>query len=116
MGAADSFEDGYAKLKAALADAAKTDLYAFTITSYSHAGALLLQNDIIDNAEEILAEGAQARAMQEDLKERAEFYMNYALVKKAEQDYRGVVSMFEKSTNLYAKYYGNESRELMYCG
>src|SRR5262249_38992244 len=71
---------------------------------------------IVDLAEEIFAEGAQARAMQEDLKERAEFYLNYALVKRAEKDYRGMVSMFGESTNLYAKYYGNESQELMYAG
>ena len=110
-----SFEDGYAKLRAALADAAKTDLYTFTVTSYSNAGATMYQNQILDRAEEILAEGINTRAMQEDVKERADFYLNYAIVKRDQKDNRGMVSMFALSTNLYSHYYGNESSQLMYA-
>ena len=73
-----SFEDGYAKLRSALADAARTDLYAFTVTSYSNAGATMYENQILDRAEEILAEGMNTQAMKEDVKERADFYLNYA--------------------------------------
>ena len=110
-----SFDDGYAKLRAALADAAKTDLYTFTVTSYSDAGATMYQNQILDKAEEILAEGIETKAMQEDVRERADFYLNYAIVKRDQKDYRGMVSMFALSTNLYSHYYGNESSQLMYA-
>ena len=47
------FEDGYTKLRSALADAAKTDLYAFTVSSYSNAGATMYENQILDRAKEI---------------------------------------------------------------
>ena len=112
---AGDFDDGYAKLRAALADAAKTDHYAFTVRSYSDAGATMYENQIIDKAEEILAEGIETKAMQEDVKERADFYLNYAIVKRDMDDYRGSISMFAMATDLYARYYGRESSQLMYA-
>ncbi|RUV36033.1 hypothetical protein EOB77_36610, partial [Mesorhizobium sp. M7A.F.Ca.MR.228.00.0.0] len=46
------FDDGYVQLRAALLDAARSDLYEFTVESYSNAGATFLNNQILDNAEE----------------------------------------------------------------
>ena len=111
----DGFEAGYVDLRGTLADAAKTDLYAFTVKSYSDTGAILLQNQIIENAEEILADGLKTKAMQQDVKERADFYLTYGQVKQAEKDYHEVVTMFGKATNLYAQYYGNESKQVLYA-
>ena len=102
-------------MRSALADAAKTDLYAFTVSSYSNAGATMYENQILDRAEEILAEGVTTQAMKEDVKERADFYLNYAIVKRDTDDYRGSISMFAMATDLYARYYGRESSQLMYA-
>lgn len=110
---AGNFDEGYQKLRAALLDSARTERYVFTVTSYTKAGTLMFQNNIIDKAEEIFAEGAQTRAMREDVRERAEFYLNYALLKQAQKDFPGTVQTFTAATNLYAQYYGNESRELI---
>jgi len=112
---AGRFDDGYAQLRAALLDAARSDLYDFTVESYSNAGATFLNNQILDNAEEIFAEGLKTRAMQQDVEKRADFYLNYAMLKRAEKDYQGFVSMCATATNLYDHYYGRESQQLMYA-
>jgi len=109
------FDEGYARLRAALLDAARSDLYEFTVESYSNAGATFLNNQMLDNAEEIFAEGLKTRAMQQDVAKRADFYLNYAMLKQAENDNRGFLSMAATATNLYAHYHGTESPELMYA-
>ena len=75
----------------------------------------MYQNQILDRAEEILAEGVNTQAMKEDVKERADFYLNYAIVKRDTDDYRGSITMFATATDLYARYYGRESSQLMYA-
>ncbi|UVK45985.1 tetratricopeptide repeat protein [Mesorhizobium sp. AR07] len=112
---AGRFDEDYAQLRATLLDAARSDLYEFTVESYSNAGATFLNNQILDNAEEIFAEGLKTRAMQLDVAKRADFYLNYAMLKQAEKDYQGFVSMCATATNLYAHYRGKESQELMYA-
>jgi CHAT domain-containing protein len=112
---AGRFDEGYAQLRSALLDAARSDFYAFTVESYSNAGATFLNNQILDYAEEIFTEGLKTRAMQQDVEKRADFYLNYALLKQAEKDYKGFVSMCATATNLYAHYHGNDSHELMYA-
>lgn len=112
---AGRFDEGYAQLRAALLDAAKSDLYEFTVESYSNAGATFLNNQILDDAEEIFGEGLKTRAMQQDVEKRADFYLNYAMLKQAEKDYQGFVSMCATATNLYAHYHGKDSQELMYA-
>ncbi|WP_181175797.1 CHAT domain-containing tetratricopeptide repeat protein [Mesorhizobium sp. B2-3-4] len=109
------FDEGYAQLRATLLDAARSDLYEFTVESYSNAGATFLNNQILDNAEEIFAEGLKTRAMQQDVAKRADFYLNYAMLKQAEKDYQGFVSMCATATNLYAHYHGQESQELLFA-
>ncbi|UVK52189.1 tetratricopeptide repeat protein [Mesorhizobium sp. AR02] len=112
---AGHFDEGYAQLRAVLLDAARSDLYEFTVESYSNAGATFLNNQILDDAEEIFAEGLKTRAMQQDVEKRADFYLNYAMLKQAEKDYKGFVSMCATATNLYAHYHGKESQELLYA-
>ena len=109
------FDEGYAQLRATLLDAARSDLYDFTVESYSNAGATFLNNQILDYAEEIFAEGLKTRAMQQDVAKRGDFYLNYAMLKQAEKDYQGFVSMCATATNLYAHYYGKESQELLFA-
>jgi len=112
---AGRFDEGYAQLRAALLSAARSDLYEFTVESYSNAGATFLNNQILDDAEEIFAEGLKTKAMQQDVAKRADFYLNYAMLKQAEKDYQGFVSMCATATNLYAHYHGKESQELLYA-
>ncbi|MEO5760459.1 MAG: CHAT domain-containing tetratricopeptide repeat protein [Mesorhizobium sp.] len=109
------FDEGYAQLRAALLAAARSDLYDLTVESYSNAGATFLNNQILDNAEEIFTEGLKTRAMQQDVAKRADFYLNYAMLKQAEKDYQGFVSNCATATNLYAHYNGTESPELLYA-
>ncbi|RUW58763.1 CHAT domain-containing protein [Mesorhizobium sp. M7A.F.Ca.US.008.03.1.1] len=109
------FDDGYAQLRAALLAAARSDLYEFTVESYSNAGATFLDNQILDNAEEIFGEGLKTRAMQQDVAKRADFYLNYAMLKQAENDYRGFIEMTTMATNLYNHYHGGDSQELMFA-
>lgn len=112
---AGRFDEGYAQLRATLLDAARSDFYDFTVESYSNAGATFLNNQILDNAEEIFAEGLKTRAMQQDIAKRGDFYLNYAMLKQSEKDYQGFVSMCATATNLYAHYHGQESQELLYA-
>ncbi|TRC78904.1 CHAT domain-containing protein [Mesorhizobium sp. WSM4307] len=112
---AGRFDEGYAQLRATLLDAARSDLYDFTVESYSNAGATFLNNQILDYAEEIFAEGLKTRAMQQDVEKRGDFYLNYAMLKQAEKDYQGFVSMCATATNLYAQYHGKESQELLFA-
>lgn len=109
------FDEGYAQLRATLLDAARSDLYDFTVESYSNAGATFLNNQILDYAEEIFAEGLKTRAMQQDVAKRGDFYLNYAMLKQTEKDYQGFVSMCATATNLYAHYHGKESQELLFA-
>ncbi|WP_167514521.1 CHAT domain-containing protein [Mesorhizobium intechi] len=115
MMVAGRFDEGYAQLRATLLDAARSDLYDFTVESYSNAGATFLNNQILDYAEEIFAEGLKTQAMQQDVEKRGDFYLNYAMLKQAEKDYQGFVSMCATATNLYARYHGKESQELLFA-
>ena len=45
---AGRFDEGYAQLRATLLDAARSDLYEFTVENYSNAGATFLNNQILD--------------------------------------------------------------------
>ncbi|WP_161634482.1 CHAT domain-containing protein [Mesorhizobium loti] len=110
---AGRFDEGYAQLRATLLDAARSDLYEFTVESYSSAGATFLNNQILDNAEEIFAEGLKTRAMQQDVEKRGDFYLNYAMLKQAEKDNRGFVSMAVTAIDLYTHYHGKESRQVV---
>ena len=110
-----SFDEGYAQLRATLSDLAKTDLFAFTVLKYSEAGQIFHQNGLGEEAEAVFAEGEQTRAMQEDVRERPDFYLAYAEFKVAARDFARMVPLYSTAANLYAQYYGNESREVMNC-
>ncbi len=113
MSTEGQFEAGYAELRAVLAELAKTELFAFTVQKYTDAGRIFHQNGFGQEAEEIFAEGEQARAMQEDVRERADFYLAYAEFKVAARDFPRIVPLYTTAANLYATYYGRESREVM---
>jgi len=107
------FDEGYAELRATLKEVAATDLFAFTVLKYTEAGQLFQQNNFGEEAEAIFAEGETVPAMQEDVKERADFYLAYAGFKVATRDFARVVPLYSQSANLYAHYYGKESREVL---
>ncbi len=109
------FDEGYALLRSALLDAARSDLYEFTVVSYSNAGATFLNGQFLEEAEAIFTEGLKTRAMQQDVAKRADFYLNYAMLKQAEKDHRSAVSMFANAIGLYEHYYGKDSRELIFA-
>ena len=110
-----SFDKGYAQLRATLSDLAKTDLFAFTVLKYSEAGQIFHQNGLGEEAEAVFAEGEQTRAMQEDVRERADFYLAYAEFKVAARDFARIVPLYSTAANLYAQYHGTELREVMNC-
>jgi len=108
------FDEAYAKLRQALQAAASTDHHAFTIASYTDAAVTLFENGLNDQADAIFAEGEQAPAMDADVKERADFYLAYAQFRAAvPKDGTHFVPLFAAATDLYARYYGTESRQLM---
>jgi CHAT domain-containing protein len=107
------FEEGYRQLKATLAELARSDLFAMTLTKYTEAGQIFHQNNFFQEADEIFSEGEKTRAINEDVKERPGFYLAYAQFKAAVADIPASMKLFEKATNLYAQYYGKESREVL---
>jgi hypothetical protein len=113
MTVSGGFDAGYKELRAALAELAQTGLFAFTVKKYTEAGQIFHQNDLIEEAEAVFSEGEQVRAMQEDVRERPDFYLAYAQFKVAARDFARVVPLFTAATNLYAEYYGRESVEVI---
>ena len=108
------FDDGYKRLREALVACARTDHYAFTITNYVRAADQLHQNGLSAQAAELFAEGEQARAMREDVRERADFYLAYAgFMVVAPQQGAHFVPLFSKATELFAHHYGTESKEVI---
>lgn len=109
-------EAGYGRLRAALAAAAATEHHAFTIRSYTEAGQKLHANRMNDEAAEIFAEGEQTKAAQADIKDVADFYLAYAEFRtNVVSPQQHFVPLYTMATNLYAKYYGTESRELIHA-
>ncbi|HTV68004.1 MAG TPA: CHAT domain-containing tetratricopeptide repeat protein [Rhizobiaceae bacterium] len=113
MGVEGKFEEAYKQLRATLIELARTDLFAFTVRKYTEAGQLFHQNGLGEESEAVFSEGEQIRAMNEDVKERPDFYLAYANFKVAARDFNRIVPLFTTATNLYAQYYGTESREVM---
>lgn len=107
------FDEGYRRLRAALAELAGTGHFALTVRKYTEAGQIFHQNSFGQEAEDVFAEGEKTHAMQEDVRERADFYLAYGQFKVAAKDLARVVPLLTAATNLYAQYYGNESPELM---
>jgi CHAT domain-containing protein/tetratricopeptide (TPR) repeat protein len=113
MGTADGFEEGYRQLRAVLVELARTELFAFTVLKYTEAGQIFHQNSFGQEAEEVFSEGEQTRAMREDVRERADFYLAYGHFKVAIKDFGRVVPLLTTATNLYKQYYGEDSAELL---
>jgi CHAT domain-containing protein len=108
------FDEGYKRLRDALVTAARSDHYAFTINNYLQAADLMNRNGLNQEADELFSEGEKTRAMQQDVKERADFYLAYAQFRAAvPKEGTHFVPLFTAATNLYAQYYGNESKELI---
>lgn len=113
LGVEGGFDEGYTQLRAALAELAKTDLFAFTVLKYTEAGTAFANNQLGEEAEAVFSEGEQTRAMNEDVKERADFYLAYGQFKVIANDFNRVVPLLTTATNLFAQYYGTESRQVI---
>ncbi|MGD9915230.1 MAG: CHAT domain-containing protein [Rhizobiaceae bacterium] len=109
----DGFDEGYRQLRSALTDLARTDLFAYTVKKYTEGGTIFHQNGFIQEADEIFTEGEQIRAMQQDVKERADFFLAFAEFKVYARDFARIVPLYTTAARYYAEYYGNESREVL---
>ncbi|MCO5146068.1 MAG: CHAT domain-containing protein [Aquamicrobium sp.] len=109
-------EEGYPRLREALLASARTDHHVFTIRQYMEAANLFHANGMNDQAGELFADGAQTQAAQADIKELADFYLAYAQLRTAVIDpQQHFVPLYTTATHLYARHYGNESRELIHA-
>ena len=107
---------GYGRLRAALLASARTDHHAFTIRQYMEAANLFHANGMNDEAGQLFADGSQTQAARADIKELADFYLAYAQFRTAVIDpQQHFVPLYSAATQLYARHYGNESRELIHA-
>ncbi|MBD0415246.1 CHAT domain-containing tetratricopeptide repeat protein [Oryzicola mucosus] len=108
--------DGFTRLRQALAEAAATKLHALTLRLYTEAVRAFMQNGLNDGAAILFDQALQADAINADVKELADFYLAYAefrtLVPDPQQHF---VPLYSMATNLYDKYYGRESAELIHA-
>lgn len=108
--------DGKRALKAALAASAKTDLHAVTLRHYTQAGRDFHASGLNDEAAALFHEAGQTAAIRAEVRELADFYLAYAEFRTAEPDsQQHFVPLYTMATNLYARFYGHESRELIHA-
>jgi CHAT domain-containing protein len=108
-------EAGFNRLHAALMAAAKTADHARTMRLYTEAGRSFYESGLPKPAAILFQEGAETAAAQADnVRERADFFLAYAEFRTEVQDPgQHFVPLYAMATNLYAKYYGKESVELI---
>lgn len=109
-------EDGRRRLRAALAASAKTELHAVTLRHYTQAVRSFQASGLTDDAAALLREAEQTPAVRAEVKELADFYLAYAEFRSAVPDSRQhFVPLYSMATNLYARFYGHESPELIHA-
>ena len=105
---------GFELLHAALLDAARTDLFAFTMKSYSEGAAKLFNVGMTEQAAQTFKEGGQTRAARSGVREAADFYLVYAHFRtQVRDDKEHFVPLYTKAAQLYADLLGSESREVL---
>lgn len=108
--------DGKKKLRAALEASAKTDLHAVTLRHYTEAARSFHASGLNDDAAALFRDAEQTRAISADVKELAGFYLAYAEFRTAVPDsQQHFVPLYSMATNLYARFYGHESFELIHA-
>lgn len=110
-------EAGFNRLHAALVAAAKTADHARTMRLYTEAGRSFHKSGQPEAAAILFQEGADTAAAQADnVPEQADFFLAYAEFRTEVQDPgQHFVPLYVMATNLYAKYYGKESVELIHA-
>lgn len=107
-------EAGFEKLHAALLDAARGELFAFTMKSYAEGAAKLFNTGMAERAAEMFREGAQTEAARSGVREAADFFLVYAHFRtQVLDDNEHFVPLFTKAAGLYAELFGSESREVL---
>lgn len=109
-------QDGLARLRAALGAAAKTQLHGVTLRLYTQAARSFHASGINDEAAALFREAEQTQAIRANVKELADFYLAYAEFRTAVPDsQQHFVPLYSMATNLYDKFYGRESPELVHA-
>lgn len=108
-------EGGFNRLRTALMEAAKTADHARTMRLYTEAGRSFHKSGLPELAAILFQEGAETTAARADnVREQADFFLAYAEFRTEVQDpNQHFVPLYAMATNLYAKYYGKESVELI---
>lgn len=105
---------GFEMLHAVLLDAARTDLFPFSMKIYAEAGAKLFNVGMTDQAAQVFKEGAQTQAARSGVREAADFYLIYAQFRTQVLDSNEhFVPLYTKAAGLYAELYGSESMEVL---
>lgn len=109
-------EEGYGRLREALRASARTDHHAFTIGQYMEAANIFHANGMNEEAGAIFSDGSQTPAARADIRELADFYLAYAQFRTAVIDpQQHFVPLYSAALHLYARHYGEESRELIHA-
>jgi len=109
-------EDGLKKIRVALAASQKTELHGVTLRHYTQIARSLHASGLNDEAAAFFHEAEQTRAIRADAKELADFYLAYAEFRSAVPDaQQHFVPLYSMATNLYARFYGHESPELIHA-
>ncbi|UPA26634.1 CHAT domain-containing tetratricopeptide repeat protein [Shinella oryzae] len=109
-------DDGRKHLRAALAASAKTKLHAVTLKHYAQAARSFHASGLNEDAAALFREAEGTAAIQAEVKELADFYLAYAEFRTAVPDsQQHFVPLYSMATNLYARFYGTESEELIHA-
>ncbi|WP_439615195.1 CHAT domain-containing protein [Shinella sp.] len=113
---AGRLEDGRKRLRAALDASATTDLHAVTLRHYTQAGRSFRASGLNDDAAGLFQAAEHTAAIRAEVKELADFYLAYAEFRTAVPDSeQHFVPLYTMATNLYARFYGTESPELIHA-
>ncbi|WP_242224377.1 CHAT domain-containing tetratricopeptide repeat protein [Shinella zoogloeoides] len=109
-------DDGRKRLCAALAASAKTGLHAVTLRHYTDAARSFHKSGLNEDAAALFKEAETTPAASADVRELADFYLAYAEFRTAVPDaQQHFVPLYTMATNLYARFYGHESEQLIHA-
>ena len=109
-------DEGLKTMRAALAASAKSDRHASTLRYYTEIARSFHANGLNDEAAAFFHEAEQTPAARVEVKELADFYLAYAEFRTAVPDsQQHFVPLYSMATNLYARFYGHESVELIHA-
>lgn len=109
-------DDGRKRLRAALTASAKTQRHAATLRHYTDAARSFHASGLNDDAAALFQEAEATPAGRAEIRELADFYLAYAEFRTAVPDpQQHFVPLYTMATNLYARFYGHESEQLIHA-